>query len=86
MNLQGVAALPRTAPLPMRHRFLAAFSATALLVSPGSAAIQDQTEGARFPVSTALAEARLTLDGVGVIDDKQRPPLLARVFDWLYPF
>lgn len=36
--------------------------------------------------STALAEARLTLDGVGVIDDKQRPPLLARVFDWLYPF
>jgi flagellar L-ring protein precursor FlgH len=36
--------------------------------------------------STALAEARLTLDGVGVIDDKQRPPLFARLMDWLYPF
>ncbi len=36
--------------------------------------------------STALAEARLTLDGIGVIDDKQRPPLLARLMDWLYPF
>ena len=36
--------------------------------------------------STALAEARLTLDGVGVIDDKQRPPLFARFLDWFYPF
>jgi len=36
--------------------------------------------------STALAEARLTLDGVGVIDDKQRPPLFARLMDWFYPF
>ena len=36
--------------------------------------------------STALAEARLTLDGVGVIDDKQRPPLVTRLLDWVYPF
>lgn len=37
-------------------------------------------------LSSALAEARLTLDGVGVIDDKQRPGLIARVLDWVYPF
>jgi flagellar L-ring protein precursor FlgH len=36
--------------------------------------------------STKLAEARLSFDGIGVIDDKQRPGLVARVFDWLYPF
>ena len=36
--------------------------------------------------SQQLADVKLTFDGVGVIDDKQRPPLLARVFDWLYPF
>jgi flagellar L-ring protein precursor FlgH len=36
--------------------------------------------------STALAEARLTFDGIGVIDDKQRPSLLARLMDWVYPF
>jgi flagellar L-ring protein precursor FlgH len=35
--------------------------------------------------SVALAEARLTYDGLGVLDDKQRPGLLARVLDWLYP-
>ena len=35
--------------------------------------------------STALAEARITLDGLGVIDDKQRPGWLARAFAWLYP-
>jgi flagellar L-ring protein precursor FlgH len=36
--------------------------------------------------STVLAEARLTYDGIGVIDDKQRPSLIARLFDWVYPF
>jgi flagellar L-ring protein precursor FlgH len=36
--------------------------------------------------STALAEARITYDGLGVVDDKQRPGLLARMFDWAYPF
>jgi flagellar L-ring protein precursor FlgH len=36
--------------------------------------------------STQLADAKLTFDGIGVIDDKQRPPLLARVIDWIYPF
>jgi flagellar L-ring protein precursor FlgH len=36
--------------------------------------------------STSLAEAQLTFDGIGVLDDKQRPPLLARVMDWIYPF
>jgi flagellar L-ring protein precursor FlgH len=37
-------------------------------------------------LSTKLAEAKLSFDGIGVIDDKQRPGLVARVFDWLYPF
>jgi flagellar L-ring protein precursor FlgH len=37
-------------------------------------------------LSTQLADVKLTFDGVGVIDDKQRVPLLARVFDWIYPF
>ncbi len=36
--------------------------------------------------SEVLAEAQLTLDGIGVIDDKQRPGWLARVMDWAYPF
>lgn len=36
--------------------------------------------------SVSLAEARLTYDGLGVVDDKQRPGLLARAFDWLYAF
>ncbi len=36
--------------------------------------------------STALAEARLVYDGVGVIDDKQRPPIMSRVMQWIYPF
>jgi flagellar L-ring protein precursor FlgH len=36
--------------------------------------------------STALAEARLTIDGLGVIDDKQRPGWAARILDWAYPF
>ncbi len=36
--------------------------------------------------STKLAEARLSFDGIGVIDDKQRPGWVARVLDWVYPF
>lgn len=36
--------------------------------------------------SSVLAEARMRLDGIGVIDDKQRPGWLARVLDWVYPF
>jgi flagellar L-ring protein precursor FlgH len=36
-------------------------------------------------LSSALADARLTYDGIGVVDDKQRPPFIARLFDWLYP-
>lgn len=36
--------------------------------------------------STVVAEARLTIDGLGVIDDKQRPGWGARILDWAYPF
>jgi flagellar L-ring protein precursor FlgH len=36
--------------------------------------------------STQLADVKLTFDGIGVIDDKQRPPLLGRVLDWVLPF
>ncbi len=36
--------------------------------------------------SSVLADLRLTYDGIGVIDDKQRPSLLARWFDLFYPF
>ncbi len=36
--------------------------------------------------STQLADVKLTFDGIGVIDDKQRPSLLARLLDWVYPF
>lgn len=35
--------------------------------------------------STVLAEARLTYDGLGVVDDKQRPGVLSRVLSWIYP-
>lgn len=35
--------------------------------------------------STVLAEARITLDGVGVVDDKQRPGWLLRAMSWLSP-
>jgi flagellar L-ring protein precursor FlgH len=35
--------------------------------------------------STSLAEARITLDGLGVVDDKQRPGWLLRAFSWLSP-
>ena len=36
--------------------------------------------------SSQLANAKLTFDGIGVLDDKQRPSLIARALDWLYPF
>ena len=36
--------------------------------------------------SSVLAEARMRLDGIGVIDDKQGPGWMARVLDWVYPF
>ena len=36
--------------------------------------------------SSQLANGKLTFDGMGVIDDNQRPPLLARAMAWLYPF
>lgn len=36
--------------------------------------------------STQIADGKLTFDGVGVIDDEQRPPMLARLVSWLYPF
>ena len=36
--------------------------------------------------SSQLADAKLTFDGIGVLDDKQRPTLLGRLFDWVYPF
>jgi flagellar L-ring protein precursor FlgH len=35
--------------------------------------------------STALAEARITLDGLGVIDDKQRPGWMLRFLSWVSP-
>jgi len=35
--------------------------------------------------SASLAEARLGLDGFGVIGEKQHPGWLARVLDWIFP-
>ncbi len=37
-------------------------------------------------LSNSVAEMRLAYDGLGVIDDKQRPGWMARVIDWIYPF
>lgn len=36
--------------------------------------------------SAVLADARITLDGLGVIDDKQRPGWMSRILSWVYPF
>lgn len=36
--------------------------------------------------STQLAEARIAIDGIGVVDDRQRPGVASRVLDWVYPF
>lgn len=37
-------------------------------------------------LSTSLAEAKLAFDGMGVIDDKQRPSIVSRLMSWFYPF
>ena len=37
-------------------------------------------------MSNSVAEMRLAYDGIGVLDDKQRPGWMARVIDWIYPF
>jgi flagellar L-ring protein precursor FlgH len=37
-------------------------------------------------LSSALGDARITIDGLGVIDDKQRPGWLARMLAWTLPF
>ncbi len=36
--------------------------------------------------SSVLADVKLTYDGIGVVDDKQRPPLISRLLNWVYPF
>lgn len=35
--------------------------------------------------SNFVAEMNLSYDGLGVLDDKQRPGWVARIFDWVYP-
>ena len=37
-------------------------------------------------LSNSVAEMRLAYDGIGVLDDKQRPGWMSRVIDWVYPF
>lgn len=37
-------------------------------------------------LSNSVAEMRLAYDGLGTLDDKQRPGWMARVIDWVYPF
>jgi flagellar L-ring protein precursor FlgH len=37
-------------------------------------------------LANSVAEMRLAYDGLGVLDDKQRPGWMARVIDWIYPF
>lgn len=37
-------------------------------------------------LSSFLADAQLSFDGLGVVDDKQRPGWVLRVFSWLYPY
>lgn len=36
--------------------------------------------------SNEVAEMRLAYDGLGVLDDKQRPGWMSRALDWIYPF
>ncbi|MFO0687158.1 MAG: flagellar basal body L-ring protein FlgH [Myxococcota bacterium] len=36
--------------------------------------------------SNSVAEMRLAYDGLGALDDKQRPGWMTRVLDWIYPF
>ncbi|MBY0399078.1 flagellar basal body L-ring protein FlgH [Myxococcota bacterium] len=37
-------------------------------------------------LSNSVAEMRLAYDGLGTLDDKQRPGWMTRVIDWIYPF
>lgn len=37
-------------------------------------------------LSNSVAEMRLSYDGIGVLDDKQRPGFMSRFLDWVYPF
>ncbi|MEM9174256.1 MAG: flagellar basal body L-ring protein FlgH [Myxococcota bacterium] len=37
-------------------------------------------------LSNSVAEMRLSYDGMGVLDDKQRPGFMGRFLDWAYPF
>ena len=37
-------------------------------------------------LSNSIAEMRLSYDGLGVLDDKQRPGWMSRALDWMYPF
>jgi len=37
-------------------------------------------------LSNSVAEMRLSYDGIGVLDDKQRPGWMSRALDWAYPF
>ncbi len=37
-------------------------------------------------LSNSVAEMRLAYDGLGVLDDKQRPGWMTRLIDWIYPF
>lgn len=37
-------------------------------------------------LSNSVAEMKLAYDGLGVLDDKQRPGWMSRVLDWIYPF
>ncbi len=37
-------------------------------------------------LSNSVAEMRLSYDGMGVLDDKQRPGWMSRFLDWAYPF
>ena len=37
-------------------------------------------------LSTYISDARIAYRGSGIIDDRQRPGWLARIFDWIWPF
>jgi flagellar L-ring protein precursor FlgH len=37
-------------------------------------------------VSTAIADAKISISGKGVIADKQNPGYGHRAFDWVWPF
>ncbi|MEZ4330191.1 MAG: flagellar basal body L-ring protein FlgH [Myxococcota bacterium] len=50
------------------------------LVRPEDLTIENQV------MSNEIAEMRLAYDGLGVLDDKQRPGWMTRAIDWVYPF